>query len=139
VVPNLGVCDNIYPTGSASETSKQNLLIADIPGLLEGAHLGRGLGVAFLRHIQRCRVLVHVISGESPDPVGDFHAVNQELCMWDERLNEITQVIVVNKIDIPDVADRLNGLIDSLRKSCGHTRVMGISAARGDNVKVSNC
>jgi GTP-binding protein len=83
----------------------------------------------------RCRILIHVISGESPDPIGDFHAVNQELYMWDERLRDISQVVVVNKIDVPHVADGLGDLVTRLRACCGHSRVMGISAVRGDNVK----
>ena len=53
------------------------MVLADIPGLLEGAHQGIGLGLAFLRHVQRCRVLVHVVNGDSPDPVGDYLAINQ--------------------------------------------------------------
>ena len=53
------------------------MVLADIPGLLEGAHEGIGLGMAFLRHVQRCRVLIHVVNGDSPDPVGDYQAINQ--------------------------------------------------------------
>ena len=81
VIPNLGVCDIDVDatTGLGSSKSSSALVLADIPGLLEGAHDGRGLGIAFLRHIQRCRVLLHVIRGDSPDPVGDFNTINQEL------------------------------------------------------------
>lgn len=64
VVPNLGVCDLL---------ENQGLVLADIPGLLEGAHTGVGMGIAFLRHVARCRVLIHVINGDSPDPLGDFN------------------------------------------------------------------
>ena len=64
LVPNLGVC----------ETDFKTTVFADVPGLLEGAHEGLGLGHEFLRHVQRCRALVHVIDGTSPDPIGDFVA-----------------------------------------------------------------
>jgi GTPase len=59
------------------DATKRGLVLADIPGLLEGAHTGIGLGLAFLRHVQRCRVLVHVINGDSVDPVGDYLAIQQ--------------------------------------------------------------
>ena len=87
VVPNLGVCDllddfrspaadgkkgaTVGKRGGGSGSGQGGLVLADIPGLLEGAHEGVGMGIAFLRHVARCRVLVHVVSGLSPDPVGD--------------------------------------------------------------------
>eukprot|EP01041_Mallomonas_annulata_P006136 gene6136-12423_t len=129
VVPNLGVCD----INSADDGSK-GLVLADIPGLLEGAHEGVGLGLAFLRHIERCRVLVHVISGSSPDPMGDFVAINQELRLFNPKLALKPQVVVVNKIDIPEVRDILPDLTKEIRTAAGHNRVMGISAATGENV-----
>jgi 50S ribosome-binding GTPase len=70
VIPNLGVWEE-------DDATKRGLVLADIPGLLEGAHTGIGLGLAFLRHVQRCRVLVHVINGDSVDPVGDYLAIQQ--------------------------------------------------------------
>lgn len=60
--------------------------VADVPGLLEGAHAGVGLGHQFLRHVQRCRVLVHVIDGTSPDPMGDYRAIRQELELFNPEL-----------------------------------------------------
>ena len=61
----------------SGEWVEKGMVLADIPGLLEGAHEGIGLGMAFLRHVQRCRVLIHVVNGDSPDPVGDYQAINQ--------------------------------------------------------------
>eukprot|EP00981_Chlorochromonas_danica_P008350 scaffold2136_cov170-Ochromonas_danica.AAC.4 len=131
VVPNLGVCD-IFPDDGQSESS---LVMADIPGLLEGAHEGRGLGLAFLRHIQRCRVLIHVLRGDSEDVLGDFQAINQELELFNPKLANKTQVIVLNKIDIPEVREKQLHLIRDLKKVAGHSRILPISAATGENVK----
>eukprot|EP01038_Epipyxis_sp_PR26KG_P006623 gene6623-9091_t len=102
VVPNLGVCD-VDIDFKNGEVGNE-LVIADIPGLLEGAHEGIGLGLAFLRHIQRCRVLIHVIKGDSEDPIGDYMAINQELEFYNPELANKTQVVVINKIDIPEHA-----------------------------------
>ncbi|CAM9768084.1 unnamed protein product, partial [Laminaria digitata] len=81
LVPNLGVCDP-----EALGFKGGGMVLADIPGLLEGAHKGVGLGRAFLRHVERCRAIIHVVSGASPDPVGDFRAINQELALFSEAL-----------------------------------------------------
>lgn len=137
VVPNLGVCDlfdSDAANGGGSGDGK-GLVIADIPGLLEGAHEGKGLGLAFLRHIQRCRVLIHVLRGDSEDVLGDFVAINQELELFNPKLANKTQVVVVNKIDIPEVRERLSQTIKGLKKLAGHTRIVGISAATGENVR----
>lgn len=85
-MPNLGVCD----VDGAEAGS--GLVLADIPGLLEGAHDGVGLGLAFLRHVQRCRVLVHVLRGDSEDPLGDLAAINQELALFNPKLASKPQV-----------------------------------------------
>ena len=68
------------------------IVISDIPGLLEGAHRGLGLGRAFLRHIERCRLILHIVDGSSPDPVRNFRAINQELELFNPRLAEKPQV-----------------------------------------------
>jgi GTP-binding protein len=80
-------------------------------------------------------VLVHVINGDSPDPVGDFNAIQQELRLFNPDLALKTQVVVVNKIDLPHVRDGLNGLVSELRKAAGHSRVMAASAATTENVR----
>ncbi|PNH04577.1 GTPase obg [Tetrabaena socialis] len=82
LVPNLGVCEMDYTS----------TVFADVPGLLEGAHEGHGLGHEFLRHVQRCRVLVHVVDGTSPDPVGDYNAINLELELFNPALRDKPQV-----------------------------------------------
>jgi GTP-binding protein len=110
VVPNLGVCD------IDGSSDGKGLVLADIPGLLEGAHDGIGLGIAFLRHIQRCRVLIHVVDGSSPDPIGDFKVINQELELFNPKLLNKTQVVVVNKIDIPQVNEELDLIIEELKR-----------------------
>jgi GTP-binding protein len=68
------------------------IVISDVPGLLEGAHRGLGLGRAFLRHIERCRIIIHVVNGDSPDPVGDLVAINQELALFNPELAVKPQV-----------------------------------------------
>lgn len=134
VVPNLGVCD-VDLDRAQRGGGPGSLVLADIPGLLEGAHEGRGLGMAFLRHVQRCRVLLHVIRGDSEDPLGDFEAINQELELFNPQLALKTQVVVVNKLDIPAVRDAFPRLRRDIRDICGHTRIVGISAATGEGVK----
>ena len=96
--PNLGV---------AGLEDGRHLILADIPGLIEGAHTGAGLGDSFLRHIRRTRALIHLLNGLSVDPVGDMDRVNQELAAHDTVLAGKPQVVVVNKMDDPQVRLRL--------------------------------
>ncbi|CAM9618879.1 unnamed protein product, partial [Choristocarpus tenellus] len=121
VTPNLGVCDVVEDDGTG-----KGLVLADIPGLLEGAHVGVGLGLAFLRHVQRCRVLVHVVSGDSPDPVGDYRAIQQELELFSPKLLEKPQVVVLNKIDLPHVQEKQGQMESDLKSAIGHTRFLSI-------------
>lgn len=88
--PNLGVM----------HFNKKEVVIADIPGLIEGASSGKGLGDAFLRHIERTRLLVHMISLESQDPLKDYQTINQELFSYSEKMKLKKQVVVLNKIDL---------------------------------------
>ena len=94
--PNLGV---------AELDVDAQLILADIPGLIEGAHEGVGMGFAFLRHVQRTRVLIHVIDGSTLDPLADFSQVNAELALYDESLVEKPQLVALNKIDMPGVSE----------------------------------
>lgn len=95
--PNLGV---------AMLDEDQSLVLADIPGLIEGAHQGVGLGHAFLRHIQRTRVLIHLLDGLSTDPLLDFAQINSELALFDPDLAEKPQIVALNKYDLPEVQER---------------------------------
>jgi len=94
--PNLGVVEL---------DSERNFVMADIPGLIEGAHEGVGLGHDFLRHIERTKVIIHVldVSGtEGRDPIEDFRKINNELRLYSEKLASKPQVVACNKMDIPD-------------------------------------
>ena len=93
--PNLGVV--VY--------DHNDLVFADIPGLIEGAHMGIGLGHSFLRHVQRTRLLVHVLDGVGDDPVADFNQINAELALYDDKLGERPQIVVFNKMDMPEAQE----------------------------------
>lgn len=84
---------------------KTTFVMADIPGLIEGASSGKGLGYQFLRHIVRTRLLLHLIDGLSSDPIADFNMVNEELSLYDPELAGKNQVVAVNKLDLPEVAN----------------------------------
>jgi GTP-binding protein len=90
--PNLGVV----------VMGNRDLVMADIPGLIEGAHEGAGLGHQFLRHVERSRLLIHLLNGASADPVQDFEQINEELALFSERLAQKLQLVVLNKIDLPE-------------------------------------
>ncbi len=94
--PNLGV----------ALVGDYELVFADIPGLVEGAHAGVGLGHSFLRHVQRTRMLVHMLDGAGEDPIGDFVQINAELALFDEDMATKPQIVVLNKIDLPQAQER---------------------------------
>ncbi|AGL90312.1 GTPase ObgE [Candidatus Phytoplasma australiense] len=87
-----------------------SFVMADLPGLIPNAHLGQGLGIQFLKHIERCRVLVHLISMQSLDPYKDYVALNKELQQYNSTLVEKKQIIVANKMDLPDAEKKLKDL-----------------------------
>jgi len=105
--PNLGV---------VRLDEETDLILADIPGLIEGAHQGVGLGDEFLKHIQRTRVLIHVLDGVAQDPLADFSQINSELALFDESLAKKPQVVVVNKIDLPEVKGKWEQLRKKLKQ-----------------------
>ncbi|NYF25000.1 GTPase ObgE [Sporosarcina sp. JAI121] len=101
LVPNLGMVET---------DDHRGFVLADLPGLIEGAHEGVGLGHQFLRHIERTRVIIHVIdmSGlEGRDPYEDFLTINEELEQYNLRLTERPQIIVANKMDMPEAEEKL--------------------------------
>lgn len=125
IEPNLGV---------ASPDDETTLVLADIPGLIEGAHQGIGLGHAFLRHIQRTRVLIHLLDGMAENPILDYAQINSELALFDPNLSKKPVVVAFNKMDIPDVRDRWISVSAELKKR-GVVEPLAISAATGENVR----
>ncbi len=131
--PNLGV---------AVLDDETTLVLADIPGLIEGAHQGVGLGHDFLRHIQRTRVLIHLLDGLADDPISDFIQINTELSLFDPQLISKPQLVVMSKMDIPDVqaswaavSRKLKQHINREKKLNIQDAPMAISAVTGQNVR----
>src|SRR5690606_13420117 len=88
----------------------RSFVMADLPGLIEGAHEGVGLGHEFLRHVERTRVIVHVIDmsgSEGRDPYEDWNKINAELVLYNQKLADRPQLIVANKMDMPDAEEQL--------------------------------
>jgi len=99
LVPNLGV---------VRVDESRSFVVADMPGLIEGAHLGAGLGHQFLRHIERTRLLVHMldVSGTTGrEPLHDFDVINQELASFDPKLADLPQIVALNKMDVPGAGE----------------------------------
>ncbi|MCG2788249.1 MAG: GTPase ObgE [Anaerolineae bacterium] len=107
IQPNLGVAEIDADT---------SVILADIPGLIEGASQGVGLGHDFLRHIQRTRVLIHLLDGLSDDPLADFSQINTELSLFDENLGKKPQIVALNKIDQPEAQELLPKLKKEMKK-----------------------
>lgn len=127
LVPNLGV---VRIDEGAS------FLLADIPGLIEGAHQGVGLGFDFLRHVERNRMLLHIVDVagvDGRDPVDDFEKINEELRLYNPRLAERYQVVAANKVDLPQGQQNLERFKEAVEAK--GFRVFPISAASGDGVK----
>ena len=123
--PNLGVVEmaGIEP-----------FVIADIPGLISGAHEGVGLGHEFLRHIERTRLLVHLVDAAGVDgrePLADYRQINEELSLYDQKLINLVQVVAANKMDLPQAAQGLA----LLQQELGAENVVPISAATGQGVR----
>jgi GTP-binding protein len=115
--PNLGV---------VALDRETEFVMADIPGLIEGAAEGKGLGHEFLRHVERTRVLIHLIDGLSEQPLGDFAAINAELAAFSEDLARKPQLVVFNKIDMPQAKEHWAEVREALEGQ-GYA-VMAISA-----------
>jgi len=107
--------------------------VADIPGLIEGAHEGVGLGTTFLKHIERTRMLVHLIDASAIDPdnpLAQYDAINRELFLFSDTLKEREQLVVLNKLDITGAEENA----DAFEKALGDTPVLRISAASTQGV-----
>ncbi|OIW03515.1 hypothetical protein TanjilG_31028 [Lupinus angustifolius] len=112
LMPNLGRLGGDPSLGAGMYSSEATL--ADLPGLIEGAHLGKGLGRNFLRHLRRTRVLVHVVDAATENPVNDYRTVREELRMYNPEYLERPYVVVLNKIDLPGAKDRLQSLTEEI-------------------------
>lgn len=149
VVPNLGTwIPGEYKSGNKGNKEKEDraagssgLVLCDVPGLIAGASKGVGLGHAFLRHIERCRVILHLVDATADDPVGDLNMVNDEIQRYGTgSLADKPQVVIVNKMDawgdLDDEAreEKKNELANNLKAAMGHTRLMWVSAKERDGV-----
>jgi len=123
LVPNLGIIKK--PDGDG-------LVIADIPGLIEGASQGIGLGFEFLRHVERTRLLVHLLDMTEEDPINNYKIINNELEKYGGRLNEIPQIIALNKIDAAD-SEKVQEIKEYFQSEV--KEVFAISAATGEGTK----
>jgi len=122
--PHLGVVQ--YKDG-------RSFVISDLPGLIEGAHRGAGLGHRFLKHMARCRTIIHLIdASQDRDLAADFDAINRELDLFDKALGRKPQIVAANKIDIPDARDRARELQKKLKRR--KTAVHLISGATGEGL-----
>ena len=122
IEPNLGVMHH----------KGKELVIADIPGLIEGASKGKGLGDQFLRHVERTRVLAHLISVESTDPVKDLKTIDKELKEYSEELANKPQIYILTKIDTVDLEDFKNKVSQFKKKKI---KILPISAISGDGLE----
>jgi GTPase len=126
LIPNLGV---------VQLPGERSLVLADVPGLIEGAHAGAGLGHQFLRHLERTRVLVHILElGQIPGrtPLRDYLALRRELELYDPQLAGRSEILVLNKVDLPATRKRLAALKQLFARR--GLRLFGISAATGEGV-----
>ncbi|WP_163526470.1 GTPase ObgE [Halobacillus ihumii] len=124
LAPNLGVVES---------QDHRSFVLADLPGLIEGAHEGIGLGHQFLRHIERTRLILHVIdmaSLEGRDPYEDYVTINHELSSYDQRLDKRPQIIIANKMDIPEAKENLA----SFKEKVGDVSIFPISTVTRDGL-----
>ncbi|MCL6548750.1 MAG: GTPase ObgE [Alicyclobacillus sp.] len=125
LTPQLGVVD----VGDG-----RSFVLADLPGLIEGAHEGHGLGHEFLRHVERTRVIVHVIdmaAVDGRDPVEDYDTINRELALYDPRLAQRPQLVAANKMDLPQARENLARFCEAKPE----VRVYPVSGATGEGVQ----
>jgi GTP-binding protein len=128
----------LYPSLGVVQTGwAEPFVVADIPGLIKGAHKGTGLGIRFLRHIERTRILIHLIDVSAIDtdnPLHAYNTVNKELAMYNRKLTEKPQIVVLNKIDLPDVREAAKKFQNALKEK----QVILISALTGKGIEDLN-
>ncbi len=127
LVPNLGVV--LYK-------NYRSFVVADIPGLIEGAHEGAGLGLRFLRHVERTDFLLHILDLSwmpDRDPIREYEALNRELNLFSEELSKKKQIVVVNKMDLPHVRENLQEILPWFQER--GISVFPISAASGEGIE----
>jgi GTP-binding protein len=122
LTPNLGV----------ARLDDRELVIADIPGLIEGASKGAGLGEEFLRHIERTRLIVHVVDASLPDPLANIATIDAELAAYGHALDALPELFALNKIDLAEARDAVPGIVEAL-EAAGREAV-AVSAAAGEGV-----
>ena len=108
------------PTLGVVRSDACNFVVADIPGLIEGSHSGRGLGDKFLRHVERTRILLHMIDMagvDGRDPLEDYKSINNELKLYDKQLGKRFQIVVANKMDLPAAKENLKAFRKKVRKT----------------------
>ena len=117
----------LEPVLAVATSRGKDFVMMEIPGLLEGAHEGVGLGHEFLRHAERARIYVNLLDGLSEDPVGDLNMVNEELRQFNPELAEKPRIVVVNKVDVTEVREIQEELTVAL------TKAPGVSVAKGSD------
>ena len=122
----------IDPVLGIVEHRDKDFVMVDIPGLIEGAHEGIGLGHEFLRHIERTRVLIHLVDGTSENPSEDFHKINKELALFNEALIGKPQILAINKVDLDEVSVLAEDIRDSMGEYAWKFHI--ISAVSGEGV-----
>ena len=111
---------------------ESSMVVADIPGLIEGAHEGRGMGVKFLKHVERTKALLHLIdfaAVDGRDPVSDYRVMNEELKSYSELLTKKEQILVANKMDVPEAKENLKLFKKKIKKE-----IFPISAVTGEGI-----
>ena len=119
----------VEPVLGVVSTRGKDFVMMEVPGLLEGAHEGVGLGDQFLRHAERARLYVHVLDGLSEDPVADFHMINREVQEFNPALAHKPQIVVVNKMDVTEVRERRSELEVALNEAVANSPILASRAA----------
>lgn len=129
LMPNLGV----------AIVDDREIVLADIPGLIEGAHMGAGLGDKFLRHIERTRILIHLLDGSLDDPLSAFDTINNELAEYNPHLADKPQIVALNKMDLPQAQANWKRVQKAMAKTKSPSGekipAFAISAATGEGVQ----